>query len=99
MGEQGRWTFDHPCFTPDSVTAQGRLDEIQGKRGIVYAGAWTKYGFHEDAFVSGVRAVQILEPECSVEIVDVVERTGEEKSLGLRLRRRIIEMVQRLLSW
>lgn len=29
---------------------------IQNKRGISFAGAYLKYGFHEDGFTSGLRA-------------------------------------------
>jgi hypothetical protein len=32
------------------------LPAISGARGLHFAGAWTGYGFHEDGFVSGVRA-------------------------------------------
>lgn len=40
---------------PQSVKAQSRLHEIQNKRRVTFAGAWTHYGFHEDGFTSGLR--------------------------------------------
>ncbi len=42
-------------MTGPSVESQALLPAIQNKRGISYAGAWTKYGFHEDGFASGMR--------------------------------------------
>lgn len=35
---------------------QSEIRAIQGTRGITYAGAWLKYGFHEDGFTAGLRA-------------------------------------------
>ncbi|KAL1842999.1 hypothetical protein VTJ49DRAFT_3476 [Mycothermus thermophilus] len=52
---QGRFEFRHAAYTPNAVRAQRCLGKIQNKRGISYAGAWTGYGFHEDAFSSGVK--------------------------------------------
>jgi hypothetical protein len=40
-----------------AVSLQRRIRTIQNKRGISYAGAWLSYGFHEDGFSSGLRAV------------------------------------------
>ncbi|KKY32140.1 putative amine oxidase [Diaporthe ampelina] len=47
---QGRYEYAHPLYNGDSVRAQALLAKIQNRRGISYAGAWTKYGFHEDGF-------------------------------------------------
>lgn len=54
-GRIQRFSFHHPLFTRDTIRAQQNLDEIQGIRGIFYAGAWTRYGFHEDGLLSAVR--------------------------------------------
>ena len=48
------------CCTPQAIRAQAELPSIQRTRGISYAGAWTKYGFHEDGFTSGLHAAAAL---------------------------------------
>ena len=48
------------CLAPQAIRAQAELPSIQRTRGISYAGAWTKYGFHEDGFTSGLRAAAAL---------------------------------------
>lgn len=53
-----RFFYTHPLYTPSAVRAQKLLRNIQNKRGISYAGAWTKYGCHEDGFSSGLHAAQ-----------------------------------------
>ena len=40
------------------------LPQIQDRRGVVWAGAWCGYGFHEDGLVSALRAVQALDATC-----------------------------------
>lgn len=47
-----RHTFRHPMLTRAAVEAQARLPEVQGRRGLWFAGAWTRYGFHEDGLES-----------------------------------------------
>lgn len=52
--------YSHPLFDAAAVHAQTRLDGIQGKNGIWFAGAWTGYGFHEDGLKSGLKAAHAL---------------------------------------
>ncbi len=51
-----RMTYTHPGYTPESVATQGQLDELSGTRRTFYAGAYQRYGFHEDGLWSAVRA-------------------------------------------
>lgn len=55
---QGRYTYSHPLYNATSIKSQSLLPQIQNKRGISYCGAWTKYGFHEDGFSSGLKVAQ-----------------------------------------
>lgn len=55
-----RTTYEHPVFTREAVAAQARLPEIQGRRGVWFAGAWTGYGFHEDGLKSGLAIASAL---------------------------------------
>lgn len=56
--------YEHPLYTPATIAAQQRLPQIQGRHGVWWAGAWTAYGFHEDGFKSGLRAVAGIDPSC-----------------------------------
>jgi len=53
-------SFQHPMYSRDAVAAQERLSSIQGSDRIWFAGAWTRYGFHEDGILSGVRVAEAL---------------------------------------
>ncbi len=55
-----RLCLDHPLFTAEAIAAQHRLAEIQGTGGVYYAGAWQRYGFHEDGLLSAVRVAELL---------------------------------------
>ncbi|MGH8453405.1 MAG: NAD(P)/FAD-dependent oxidoreductase, partial [Nevskiales bacterium] len=52
--------YQHPRFTPATVTARRRLPEVQGRRRTWYCGAWTGYGFHEDGLKSAVNVARAL---------------------------------------
>jgi len=56
----GEWSFDHPQFDARALSAQARLDDIQGSRLTWFAGAWTGHGFHEDGLRSGLDAAIAL---------------------------------------
>jgi predicted NAD/FAD-binding protein len=54
----GRYPYAHPVFDDAAVRAQARLPVIQGSGGVWFAGAWTRYGFHEDGLLSGLEAAR-----------------------------------------
>jgi len=49
-----RLSFEHPMYSREAVAAQAGLAAIQGVSRVWFAGAWTRYGFHEDGLLSGV---------------------------------------------
>ncbi|MDN2580310.1 FAD-dependent oxidoreductase [Aquibium sp. ELW1220] len=56
----GEWSFSHPQFDSRALSAQVRLDDIQGVRHTWFAGAWTGHGFHEDGLRSGLKVAEAL---------------------------------------
>ncbi|RMY58579.1 hypothetical protein D0865_02532 [Hortaea werneckii] len=82
---QGKFLYRHPLYTSASVAAQKRLDSIQGERGVSYCGAWTKYGFHEDGFSSGLRvAIEQLGAKLPFPFVDSTFSRGHRPMLEWR---------------
>lgn len=45
-------TYEHPQFTSLAIKSQKRKDEICGKNNSYFAGAYWRYGFHEDGLHS-----------------------------------------------
>uniref|UniRef100_A0A7S1NRL6 DUF7884 domain-containing protein n=1 Tax=Eutreptiella gymnastica TaxID=73025 RepID=A0A7S1NRL6_9EUGL len=56
----GQWTLEHPVLDTAAVAAQAKLPALQGKFRTWYAGAWTRYGFHEDGALSAVAVAQAM---------------------------------------
>jgi predicted NAD/FAD-binding protein len=52
--------YAHPVFDGAAIRAQQRLTDVQGRRQVWFAGAWTGYGFHEDGLKSGLAVAQAL---------------------------------------
>lgn len=81
---QGRYYYSHPLYTPSAIRAQKLLTHIQNTRGISYAGAWTKYGFHEDGFSSGLHVAQDhLGAKLPFQFTDSTYSRGKRPRLGL----------------
>jgi predicted NAD/FAD-binding protein len=60
----GTWNYSHPVFDAAAVAAQRALPGIQGDAAGThtwFAGAWTRYGFHEDGLMSAQAVVQGLQ--------------------------------------
>jgi hypothetical protein len=82
---QGEWTYNHPLYNAAAIRSQKLLPCIQNTRGISYAGAWTKYGFHEDGFSSGLEvAVEHLGAKLPFDFVDSTFSRGRRPVLGWR---------------
>lgn len=52
--------YAHPQFNQEAIRAQRVLPSLQGTGGVYFAGAWTRYGFHEDGLLSGVKVAEAL---------------------------------------
>ena len=52
-------SFDHPMYTKRPSRAAAPA-ELQGVDRVWFAGAWTRYGFHEDGILSAVRVAEAL---------------------------------------
>jgi uncharacterized protein len=50
----------HATYTPAALASQPELDRLNGDRGTYYAGAWQRWGFHEDGLWSAVRVAKHL---------------------------------------
>ena len=67
-----RFEFAHPVFDQAAIDAQEALPTIQGARRTWFAGAWTRYGFHEDGLQSAIYVARALgcEPPWHVPVSD-----------------------------
>ena len=82
---QGIWEYSHPLYNSAAIKSQDLLPRIQNTRGISYCGAWTKYGFHEDGFSSGLSAaINHLGADLPFEFVDSTFSRGQRPNLTLK---------------
>ena len=53
-------SFDHPVFDGPALTAQKQIAALNGANHTWFAGAWLRYGFHEDGFASAQRIARAM---------------------------------------
>ncbi len=58
-----QFSYSHPLFDQNAIRAQRELASIQGNGGVYFAGAWSRYGFHEDGLLSAVKVAQLFNVE------------------------------------
>jgi len=56
----GSYDYDHPVFDLPAIAAQNQLPRLQGQHRTWYAGAWMRFGFHEDGYQAGLAAAKSL---------------------------------------
>ena len=56
----GSYDYDHPVFDLPAIAAQNQLPRLQGQQRTWYAGAWMRFGFHEDGYQAGLAAAKNL---------------------------------------
>jgi predicted NAD/FAD-binding protein len=66
----GHFEYEHPMFSRDTPGAQNALSLIQGARNTWFCGAYCGFGFHEDAFKSGIRVARSLGAETPWAAID-----------------------------
>jgi uncharacterized protein len=55
-----RFSYEHPQYDQAAMDAQKRLNAVQGRGHVWFAGAWTGFGFHEDGLRSGLAVAEAL---------------------------------------
>jgi predicted NAD/FAD-binding protein len=50
--------YTHPIYTPESPISQEGIRRLNGTRHTFFCGAYMRYGFHEDAVVSGLEVAK-----------------------------------------
>lgn len=52
------FAYQHPVFSLESIEAQKKWTEINGRRHTYFCGAYWGHGFHEDGLVSGLKVAE-----------------------------------------
>ncbi|KAJ9256635.1 hypothetical protein DTO212C5_8999 [Paecilomyces variotii] len=94
---QGTFYFRHPVYDSASMQAQNELHQIQGRRGIWFAGAWMREGFHEQGFTAGVKAAMDICPEVKLPFSIVDCPSPEEERMKLSMEGHRLPWLMRLL--
>ena len=63
-----RLRYEHPLYTPAGLAAQQLHAQVNGAQRTYFCGAYWRYGFHEDAIVSALAALDHFESRNSTKI-------------------------------
>lgn len=55
--------YEHPLFDLETIRAQRELPSLNTGQTTFFAGAWFKYGFHEDGFTSALECARAITGE------------------------------------
>jgi predicted NAD/FAD-binding protein len=55
--------YQHPVYNQETIVAQNRKCDIQGKNRSYFCGAYWGWGFHEDGAYSAVEAINQFKSE------------------------------------
>jgi predicted NAD/FAD-binding protein len=55
-----RTSYTHPVFTLDAIRAQRELPMLNHQGSLFFCGSYFRYGFHEDACMSGFEAAKAV---------------------------------------
>lgn len=58
-----RRTYHHPIYTPESLYAQRRKNELNSNNNIYFSGAYWGWGFHEDGAKSAQDVVELIQSD------------------------------------
>jgi predicted NAD/FAD-binding protein len=61
-----RIEYEHPVFTLGAIAAQRelpKLNRLAASQTTYFAGAWFRYGFHEDGFASALECARAITGE------------------------------------
>ena len=80
--------YHHPIFTPNGMRAQKKLRDLSSKDGLYFAGAYLRYGFHEDGVLSGLKVYKKIKEELYANPMYVprVHRAQKAQPEGERLQ-------------
>lgn len=61
-----RTSYEHPVFTRAAISAQAELPSLNTysrSQRVFFCGSYFRYGFHEDAYLSGLQVAELLQSQ------------------------------------
>lgn len=100
---QSSQVYYHPFLNAKSLQMTERLHELKSDGGVSFAGAWMGFGFHEDGFVAGTHAADVLIKgrDGAGELKLIPNPTGSmgtKKGLWVTVLRMVVQVVQVMIN-